>query len=414
MAVVRSGDNVSGHSGGRPIHDRFAPEVQPAVARLLAASRHYSELSTTFPGLLFVVATTSPRTGKFRRLSAMIERERPLRQIASAAGLPFWMRRLPPEAFTVEADLALPVSPRFSKRIVNHLPDGNSDPAMWMSSIAFAATACHEHFALWLARQPVFEEVNPPEELFGLLAAFAWHSDQTAGPARRLIGRPWQPGMAMASAVFEASSWLNRMMLCVQSSAAPARQPWIAEAEVDGYRFLPLLSADEILSEATALNHCIDQMGLAIARGQCALFSMQKNGQRLATVEVQRRSVLDGTLQVSEIKGRHNAEVPREWHETARRWIAATQPPPGQITGNFASPPILPPWPQDNQTWTALMAAYRRAKGRLPWLPETFTLATYAGLRQQLVHLADQQGLKDRIFRPTSSLCPDIKHSSEQ
>src|SRR5690606_18765363 len=117
------------------------------------------------------------------------------------------LRRLPPEAFSGKLGI-FPRSDVFARRIVNHLPTAAEHGAFWLRSIVFGAAAADEAFALWLAQQSIFEEAGDPEELFGLLAAYATISPGPPSRAKSLIVVPWRPEMAIDTAVCATKSWL--------------------------------------------------------------------------------------------------------------------------------------------------------------------------------------------------------------
>src|SRR5665648_512751 len=117
---------------------------------------------------------------------ALIEDGAALKTVARAMELPLWLRRLPPEAFQ-KGIAPVPATESFTRRVATRLPAAPSHSALWLDSVAFGARACHEDFALWLADQSIFSEPGKPEQMFGVLAAYAWHTRATQTRAHSLI-----------------------------------------------------------------------------------------------------------------------------------------------------------------------------------------------------------------------------------
>ena len=59
----------------------------------------FEELAETFPGLLFALATNYGTAEARRAAIAHLVSGSRLREAANALGLPWWMRKLPPQAF---------------------------------------------------------------------------------------------------------------------------------------------------------------------------------------------------------------------------------------------------------------------------------------------------------------------------
>jgi hypothetical protein len=240
------------------IVSRFAYPARREVRRLMRSSSRLVDLAVVFPGAMHALATRRRPADARREALALVEEGAPLKAVAAALNLPLWLRRLPPEAFQKPID-ELPASENFSRRVANRLPGAPSQSAFWLQSVAFGAKACHEDFALWLADQAVYSEAGNPEQLFGVLASYAWHSRATQTRAHTLIVVPWRPEIAFDTALCAAKSWLNRMRLVLQLGPGVITDPWLSGGQVRGYTFVALLDRMEILAEARAMQNCADQ-----------------------------------------------------------------------------------------------------------------------------------------------------------
>ena len=370
---------------------RFAYPVRREVRRLMRSSARLVDLAMVFPGAMYALASKR-RPVKLRRTAiSMVEEGAPLKSVARALDLPLWLRRLPPEAFQKPLD-GLPAGENFTRRVANRLPGAPSHSAFWLQSVAFGAKACNEDFALWLADQAVFGEQGNPEQLFGVLAAYAWHSRASQTRAHTLIVVPWRPEIAFDTALCAAKSWLNRMRLVLQLGPGVIADPWLAGGQVRGYSFVPLLDRMEILSEARAMQNCADQYAERLADDRCRLFSVRREREHVATLEIGPHSREAGMLAITQLKGRHNMAAPLDVWQAAYAWLA------GQ-SGLRRLPPRIPPDRRlDDEAWAQLMAPYRRRTGGASWLPLQATQTVFDGFNAEMSDLARRGGVSSWLF----------------
>ena len=196
---------------------RFAYPARREVRRLMRSSPRLVDLAVVFPGAIYALAARRSAPDARREAIALIEKGAPLKSVArllepAAVAAPPAARSLP------ESDRGRSAGERELSRAAS--PTGcRARPRtarFWLQSVAFGAKACHEDFALWLADQSIFSEPGNPEQLFGVLAAYAWHSRATQTRAHNLIVVPWRPEIAFDTALCAAKSWLNRMRLVLQ------------------------------------------------------------------------------------------------------------------------------------------------------------------------------------------------------
>ncbi len=370
---------------------RFAYPVRREVRRLMRSSARLVDLAMVFPGAIYALASKRRPVDVRRTAIAMVEEGAPLKAVARALDLPLWLRRLPPEAFQKQIE-DLPTSETFTRRVANRLPGAPAHSAFWLQSVAFGAKACNEDFALWLADQAVFAEQGNPEKLFGVLAAYAWHSRAAQTRAHTLIVVPWRPEIAFDTALCAAKSWLNRMRLVLQLGPGVIADPWLAGGQVRGYTFVALLDRMEILAEARAMQNCADQYAERLADDRCRLFSVRRDREHVATLEIGPHSREAGMLAITQLKGRHNMAAPLDVWQAAYAWLASQ-------SGLRRLPPRIPPDRRlDDEAWTQLMAPYRRRTGGAPWLPETATQTVFDGFNAEMSDLARRGGVSSWLF----------------
>ncbi len=370
---------------------RFAIPARREARRLMRASSRLVDLAVVFPGAIYALATRRGPADARREAVSLVEQGAPLKTVARLLDLPLWLRRLPPEAFQKPLD-TLPVSENFGRRVANRLPGAPAHSAFWLESVAFGAKACNEDFALWLADQSVYSEPGDPEQLFGVLAAYAWHSRAAQTRAHSLIVVPWRPEIAFDTALCAGKSWLNRMRLVLQLGPGVISDPWLAGGLVRGYTFVPLLDRMEILAEARAMQNCADQYAERLADDRCRLFSVRREREHVATLEIGPHSREAGMLSITQLKGRHNMAAPLDVWQAAYGWLASQ-------SGLRRLPPRVPPDRKlDDEAWTQLMAPYRRRTGGAPWLAQSASHSVFDGFNAEMSDLARRGGVSSWLF----------------
>jgi hypothetical protein len=330
--------------------------------RLLAA-RHtrIADLAASFPALLFALAL--PRAG-FDPAPAIAKviAGHSLAEAASAADLPMWVRKLPVEAFTAPIP-KLPNGELFRRQIANHLPATPKLAPLWLQIVADMAEIAHEPAALWAAREFVREPRWVKLKGLPLIGLWAWFSTQPGTFGHDLIDRPWTPDVHIDPAYQASDAWQELFVLHLNLGSREIDDTWLRPAQVDGYDFMPLDSTAAVAEEAAAMKNCVRTYGDSLARNETRLWSMRRNGERVATLEVA-TYYHDPLLNIVEIKGPGNADVPREVSWVARRWLNMhdlLHIDPGKRKRDS----VL-----DRAIWLQLWRPYWLAKRRIPeWLP---------------------------------------------
>jgi len=370
---------------------RFAPVVRRELRRLIRCCPRAGDLCDTFPGLLYTLAARSgPAQARMGALAA-IDAGAPLKVVARTVGLPMWLRRLPPEAFG-DISGALPQSAAFTRQIVHRLPRCARESRTWLRSVLFGHEACGEDFAIWLAEQPLFSDDLEPCRAFALLAAYAWHSGRPDTEAFKLIVVPWRSEIALDTALCAAKSWFNRIRLVLQLPQGALRDSWLKPGNALGYSFEPLMDADSLLKEAAAMHNCADQYAERIVRERCRLFSIKRNGVRVATLEIGQHNREGGVLAINQLKARHNMAASSEVWQAAYAWMA-TQPALRRLP-----PMAMAESRWDQTTWRSLLSPYRDTHAGAPWIDATASHLVFAGLDADLTDLARRGGVSSWLF----------------
>ncbi|KAB2849011.1 MAG: hypothetical protein F9K44_09220 [Hyphomicrobiaceae bacterium] len=361
----------------------FAAEHRDDVAELAAVSPRFADLAVSFPGLLFALATGYGTAAARRKSSEQILNGKPLREAADSLGLPFWLRRVVPEAFVAPIPV-LPKSPEFTKRIANHIPDRRNRHKDWLDKIGRATRLGDDVFAAWLASRRDLLLLIDGENDIGPLALYAYYSNRPTTLAGGLVERRWDPEQQLQSALWGCEMFLTRLAIEVLLSR-PLPDSWARPGRAGEFEFKPIATACDLLEEAREMRNCVRRYVFKIALGECRLFSVRRNGERIATLELipsKRR----GLPLVHQMRGRCNGPVPRSVREAALEWRSAHSRPLTECQ----RAEILP----DCELWRRLTQPYETAK-------EVCLIAVDSPSITELeTFVLKQWGIRARMARP--------------
>jgi hypothetical protein len=292
--------------------------------------------------------------------------------------LPLWMRRLPPEAFT-EALGEVPGDDGFSRRIVNEIPKEADRAAMWLRWVLFAAESCDESFALWLAKQKIYQAEDTGKLPLLPLAAYAWFSREEHVPARGLIAKPWHGNIRFATAVEEMRSWLERIILGYCRDGSGKNGCWFKTRKGCGYRFTPLLTPDDLREEGQKMNNCVATYAAKVASGACLIYSIRRGSQRVATMEIARGQ---RTPVIAQLLAAGNTQASEDVWRAANSWLSKQGEYPIAARDAIAQVPVVP------GRWQAIWRPYWESKPRFKACLAEPTMRTVVDLRQDMNALA--------------------------
>jgi hypothetical protein len=339
---------------------RYAPSAQVSVRALAQRDPRLADLAVSFPALLFALARPRPGHDPARAIACLIE-GRPLGEAAAAADIPLWLRRLPVEGLTRPLP-ALPSGDLFGRRIVNHLPRSPKLTAAWLSAVSDAACWVNEQFAVWMGREIVRDADIAGSSSLRLVHLWAWFSQHADTDGHRLMATPWRYEMGFNAARDAARAWLDRLSVELAFGARPIADLWLRPGVFEGHDFVPLDTVESIDQEAIAMENCIRDYVYDVTDGDCRLWSIRRDGQRIANLEVRRGRPL---LHINQLKATRNEPASIEIWWLATRWLHQHD-----LMSVLAAQRAHRNTPPDMATWRRLWRPYWLAKRRLPaWLP---------------------------------------------
>ncbi|MFZ0850401.1 MAG: PcfJ domain-containing protein [Hyphomicrobiaceae bacterium] len=297
--------------------EAFHPAYRRFVRDLSNCSAEMEDLAETFPALLFALSTGYGSAPKRDRSFDLICAGASLRYAADALGLPWWLRKLPPQAFT-EPLPSFPGGDDYGLRIASLIPRVPEATAAWLKRVGHAQEGAGSDYALWLARQA--ELASWPEEMFDFMAAWAWYSQQPDLLGHRLLRRPWAAEMSFRRAREELGVWRQRLRLS-EYLGTGIETPWLADGMVSGFNFVALRTIDDFINESVVLDNCLDQYADQLNSGQSAIFSIRKGERHVACVEIGLHGEEVTMPTIVQLRGARNRRAAPEVWQATFAWL---------------------------------------------------------------------------------------------
>jgi len=338
---------------------QFQPRFRPRVLALAARHPRLKDLALSFPALLFALAV--PRPGCDReRICARVVDGAPLRELAALAQLPCWLRRLPPEAFDGPIPV-LPDGPFASQHIVNHIPRSPKNMSAWLTAMGVALSVADEGVAMWVARAWTKGGSKCARQSLRWICVWAWYARHVPDDPCRLK-TPWRPDLSLDNAHGLSGEWRSNVELYVKLGDEPLASVWLKPGRVGGFDIVPLQCYADVVAEATAMRHCARWYGASLAENACRLWSLQRDGERVATFEIG-REIESPFPHIVQLKLANNRPAPEGLWNIARMWLQSQNAACPEAVRQSA--PAARP-----DSWRRMWRPYWLAKRHFPdWLP---------------------------------------------
>ncbi len=303
--------------------DQFNSNYRAVLRRLSTRTPALSDLATSFPALLFALATGFGTAFDRKRTIAMISAGEPLKVCAQTLGLAWWTRKLPAGAFTKPIG-SLPGGGAYDNRFAQFVPASPAIAAPWLNRVCYAADACNDQYALWVARQYRFKAPDASNERFIQLTAWAWYSAQEDLMGRHIMRRPWSSAMGLRRAVEEMRAWQRRIAMMARLGSGVV-DSWIEEGSALGYDFVALRTIEDFIAESEAMDNCLDQYSDHLDDGVTRLFSIRKNGKTVADVEIGSHPEEPRMPSLLQLRGPRNRRASPQIWQAAFAWLGQAQ-----------------------------------------------------------------------------------------
>jgi len=337
--------------------EAFHPSYRRFVKDLSNCSAEIEDLADTFPALLFALSTGYGCAAQRDHSFALISQGAGLRRAAAALGLPWWLRKLPAQAFT-EPLPSFPAEADYGLRISSLIPSAPAATATWLKRVAHAQAGAGTDYALWMARQA--ERSSWPEAECDLMAAWAWYSQQPGLLGHRLLRRPWAAEISIKRAREEAAAWRQRLRLS-EYLGTGIETPWLADGTVGGFRFVALRTVDDFINESVALDNCLDQYADHLEAGLSALYAIRKGERHVACVEIGLHGEEVSMPTIVQLRAARNRRAAPEVWQATFAWLGSQRLEP--LSPERHAPKPLQRLAARRQLWEPYLA-YLESKGR--------------------------------------------------
>lgn len=336
---------------------RFNRRHASTILETAASHHRLADLALSFPALLHAVAVprrgvvTDPvRQGVIDGVS--------LRELATLANIPYWTRRLPPEAF-VGPIPPLPGGSAVALKIVCHIPVSPVACAGWLRTVSTMFVWGDADLAVWAADRR--RTVALADEWRNVCL---WKFFQTSPETElgRLIRQRWSRDMSAQSAISAAREWRGDARTWINLEEAQLDNVWASPATIDGIEFKPLKSGADIIAASRSFSNCSRSYAWRVACGRVRLWAARRGDEPVAMCELQ-PSRIDGVPRLSQVLGPANRDVSTEVWRAAHLWFLQYG------THQLAPPPVAA---DRRRAWLRAWRPYWISRRRIPdWLPLT-------------------------------------------
>jgi len=325
---------------------RFAFEHRESIYRAGALSRRALQLAETFPVLALAIYAEDSRVchyGERRDAAALRVRQNQaiklvvagarLRDVAGAMGIPMALRRIKPGVAHLASEIFW-----YHPGLLRAMPDSVPSSRIWLRVVPWAHNRVSAEFAEWAARQAsqIPGSLNHVGGVLGDIADWVRagmppEPDPLLGrpvqAGREFVVRPFTPSMSLKTAMTLSADWHEAVANNLDGPNSTFPDPWYSAARLGDYEILPIEDAASLYREGTAMHHCVGTYGGRVQRGELYIYSIRRNGERVATLALGRD---DSRAYLEQIRGRCNTDPPKTIIGVVRRWLRAQKPLPPQ------------------------------------------------------------------------------------
>lgn len=297
---------------------RFNPLFRDRIAALTCCSLEAEDVTESFPALLVALVSNYNTHSARKACFNIILSGGSIKTAAKALDLPLWLKRIPPEAF--QEPISRPVSaPLLTAKISNFIPPKTNKACDWFSEVNSASDSGDEAFALWVARHCTSVAQSRRQLLFMSMASWAWHTDRPETIGHAILEKPWSAKMGLRRATEELTRWRRRAELaCLIGQGIES--PWLRPGSAEVYEFVPILTLNDFITESRAMNNCLDQYADRLGTGLIRIFSIRRNGRRIANLEVG-PITSDGIPSIVQIKAASNRQASQAVWRATQTWL---------------------------------------------------------------------------------------------
>ena len=317
---------------------RFRFRYRYSIYRAAALSPRAMQITNAFPALSLAIFAqggvgVNPNT---RRAAELVEAGAPLKKIADLMRIPMAFRKVKPAA----ADLALyVVNAVHDQRLVHaYMPDSLPRMKLWLRCIHLVKGLGPE-FIEWVAKHS-HEIAGAPREVLSFLSDLTdwvtachcasvpphifnaiigdkdvqFHSPR----GEQFVARAFSPDMSLKTVTKLSSDWHEAVANNMSGPHYEFPEPWCCAGEQCGYEIVPIVTSADLYREGHALHHCVGTQGRRVHTGETYFYSIRRQKERVATLELLRRG--EGVA-IGQLRGSCNIQVSKKLVRAVRNWL---------------------------------------------------------------------------------------------
>jgi len=284
---------------------RFALWCRYQVYHESAISERFLQLTSVFPALALAISDPGRSEDRLQALQ-LVNSGAPLRRVAEAVGVPMALRKVKPGA----AHLALKLVEFLAQQpnlVHAYMPLPLPRMRRWLRVVGFAARVSPE-FGQFAAKNFCKLGVMLNEDMHWLENVADWvrACTDTDPASSALVTRRFSPEMSIDTVRSLSSEWHEAAAINRNGGYYEFPEPWAQGGKVGDNDIVPITNSLELYREGHAMHHCVGARGKRIGAGLCYIFSLRKEGVRIATIELVQS---EGRVSMGQIRGPSNAPV---------------------------------------------------------------------------------------------------------
>jgi hypothetical protein len=305
---------------------RFGLSSREPIYRRASRSHRFLQLLEVFPLLGFEIGvplrsedggSVSPEWRQRAREAAnLVEKGAKLKVVAQCMGTPMALRKIMPGV----AHLVGPEVRSQHPDLVRFLPQTTKYMRLWLKAIRLVRQRKVPEMLEWTAKNAMGLGAK---RYHALEQAIINVSDwvRASRNNERHIDRKFSPDMSLNTVRRLSDEWHK----AVEVSGGPQYTlpaPWIPQARIGAYDIIPLTVSEQVREEGRKMHHCVGSYLDRVTDGECYIYSIRRDGERIATMEVMREA---GVIGLGQICGPCNRPVPVEVRRVATRFIGGVR-----------------------------------------------------------------------------------------
>lgn len=348
----------------KPVIDHlqlFPDEHYEALSFLVKWCDKMRDLLYSFPAAALAIVSGYGEQSEREKAIRLVKKGKPLRLVADALGLPYWMRKVPPEALKYDL-VRFPDDLQFHRYISGAMPSDIDALANWLVWVPEAARLVDNDFAYWIAKQSMLSnDVGTADNLLPL-ALYAWYSGKPGSYAGGFIDTRWDKTMAFDGVLHLVRCWLNKIRIEVLAGTKGVTNTWLKPGHAHGYDFVPLLTQADLDKEGEVMDHCVASYMYEVVQNNCRIFGIRQRDKHVATLDIRVHEIHEGIPVIEQLSAFDNEEAPPEIWRATFEWLSRQQEYNLPDAGSIPDP--------DEFIWKCLWSPYWTEKGEIPLLPE--------------------------------------------